>query len=150
MAHEDPARGTVTGGCLCGAVRFSLSGAHRPTHFGVCHCDMCRRWAGGPLLAVHVTVPITFEGEAHIATYRSSEWAERGFCGICGANLFYRFVKDGTHVLSLGIFDDQSAFTMENQIFIDEKPPGYTFANDVPVMTGAEVFAKFAGEGSQA
>jgi len=132
-----------TGGCLCGAVRFSAPDV--PETFSVCHCSMCRTWAGGPLLAVHLTGPVTFTGTENITTYRSSAWAERGFCKICGSSLFYRFIEDDSYVITLGTFDDQAAFTMKAQIFIDEKPPGYTFANDVPVMTGAEVFAKYAG-----
>jgi len=148
MPHDNPAQGTLTGGCLCGAVRFTVTGA--PTQFSVCHCDMCRRWAGGPLLAVNLTVPVAFEGADKISVYRSSKWAERGFCGVCGSNLFYRMIEDGTHVLSLGIFDDQSAFVMESEIFVDEKPPGYTFANDVPAITGAEVFAQYTGGGQHA
>jgi len=110
---------------------------------------MCRRWAGGPLLAVHLNGPVTFEGADNIATYRSSAWAERGFCKVCGSNLFYRVVADDTYILALGVFDDQSGFTMKTQIFVDEKPPGYAFANAVPVMTGAEVFAMFAGDGAE-
>ena len=133
-----------TGGCLCGAVRFTV--AEAPALFHVCHCDMCRRWSGGPSLSVHVVGGVIFEGEANLTVYRSSDWAERGFCMICGANLFYRLVDGGAYMLSVGVLDDQASFVMEAQYFIDEKPPGYSFANDVPLLTAAEVFAKFAGD----
>lgn len=131
------------GGCLCGAVRFTV--AEAPVLFHVCHCDMCRRWSGGPSLSVHVTGGVIFEGEANVTVYRSSDWAERGFCTICGANLFYRLVDSEEHMLSVGVLDDQAPFVMEEQCFIDEKPPGYSFANDVPLLTAAEVYARFAG-----
>jgi len=43
-----------------------------------------------------------------------------------------------------GLFDDDQAFEMDHQIFIDEKPNYYSFANKTDNMTGAEVFAKYA------
>ncbi len=42
-----------------------------------------------------------------------------------------------------GLFQDGTEFTLREQIFIDEKPAGYDFANDTPKLTGAEVFAKY-------
>jgi len=81
--------------------------------------------------------------------YKSSDWAERGFCGNCGTNLFYRLVESDVHVMSPGSLDDQSELSLTSQIFIDEKPDWYEFANETEKMTGAEVFAKYApgGEG---
>ena len=43
-----------------------------------------------------------------------------------------------------GIFEDDSNFVFDHQVFIDEKPKYYKFANKTTDMTGAEVFAKFA------
>ncbi|MQX37740.1 GFA family protein [Roseospira navarrensis] len=139
----DATSGTArTGGCLCGAVRFSV--ALEAAEFSACHCSMCRRWIGSPMLAVHCPAPITWQGEEHIVRYRSSEWAERCFCGRCGSSLFYFLIPTGETVLALGAFDDQDGFAMTSQIFIDEKPAGYAFANDTPTMTGPEVFAMYA------
>jgi hypothetical protein len=140
---ETPVR---TGGCLCGAVRFSV--ALETAHFSVCHCATCRRWGGGPMLAVDVKDAVTWQGEENIARYRSSEWAERCYCVRCGTNLFYFLIPEGSVTLNLGLFDDQDAFTMEDQIFIDEKPSGYDFANETPRYTGAEVFALYTAKTS--
>ncbi|NIT13149.1 MAG: GFA family protein, partial [Candidatus Dadabacteria bacterium] len=51
---------------------------------------MCRKWCGGPLMAVNCGTDVTFEGEDNITVYDSSSWAERGFCSGCGSHLFYR------------------------------------------------------------
>ena len=37
------------GGCLCGALRYRLDAA--PLDIGYCHCSMCRRSTGAPVLA---------------------------------------------------------------------------------------------------
>ena len=105
----------MTGRCLCGAVR--ITAAEVPVEFGACHCGMCRKWGGGgPLFAVHCSGEIAFDGAENIVRYHSSEWAERAFCKKCGTNLFYRLVDSDEHIFSVGIFDDQSAFTFASQV----------------------------------
>jgi hypothetical protein len=101
---------------------------------------MCRRWAGGPALAVSVG-NVTFEGAEHITRYSSSDWAERGFCAICGSNLFYRLKEPDHHILQMGTFDNQAAFRVTGEIYIDEKPPGYDLAGDHARLTGDEFLA---------
>lgn len=131
-----------TGGCLCGAVRFTAKSTSKSV--GVCHCTMCRKWGSGPLMAVDCGTDVSFEGEENISVFGSSAWAERGFCKKCGSNLFYRLKGSGQHIMSAGLFDDDKAFVFESQVFIDEKPAYYDFANKTENMTGAEVFAKYA------
>jgi hypothetical protein len=48
-----------------------------------------------------------------------------------------------TYSLCAGLFDDQSRHTLDNEIFIDEKPDGYELGGDLPKMTGAEAIAKY-------
>ena len=62
----------------------------------------------------------------------------------CGTHLFYRLKESGQYVVPLGLFGDEDDFVLDHQIFIDEKPAFYTFANKTTMMTGEEVFAKFA------
>jgi hypothetical protein len=131
----------MTGKCLCGAVKFTAE--ETPSMFGVCHCEMCRRWASGPLFAVGVK-SIAFDSEENIGRYHSSDWAERGFCKVCGTSLFYRIVENDHYIVSVGAFDDQDRWEFVSQIFTDEKPGFYDFANQTRMMTGPEVFAAFA------
>src|SRR5215212_5588710 len=132
-----------SGGCLCGAVRFTAVPG-KQHEFGVCHCSMCRKWAAGPFFAVECGEDVKVADTAKLGTYKSSEWAERSFCKRCGTVLFYRLVAMNYHVVSAEAFDDRAGLTFAAQIFIDEKPPYYDFANKTHNMTGAEVFAAFA------
>jgi len=138
----------VTGHCLCGAVRFSATLHDR--EFGACHCGICRRWTAGVFLAVECS-GLTVEDETNLGVYRSSEWAERGFCKACGTALFYRLREGEFGAVSLEALDDREGFAFTGQVFIDEKPAYYDFANATKNMTGAEVFAAFgASEGNSA
>ena len=139
---SDTAPEKMNGGCLCGAVRFTAT--PKDTDFGICHCSMCRRWSAGPFLALECGDTLKIEDDSHLGVYRSSEWAERCFCKVCGTPLFYRLVGKSFHAVSVEAFDDRSRFTLTSQIFIDEKPDYYEFANKTQTMTGAEVFAAFA------
>ncbi len=130
------------GHCLCGAVKFSVKAIN--TSVDACHCGMCRRWGGGPLMCVDCGKDLIFEGEDHITVYDSSDWAERGFCRHCGSHLFYRLKESHGHQVPVGLFEDQAKFHFELQIFIDHKPDFYRFENQTRVMTEAEVIALFA------
>lgn len=132
---------SATGRCLCGGVSFTAEGVE--AHHYVCHCGMCRRWSGGPFFAA-VTQRVSFEGAKNVATYQSSDWAERGFCKSCGTSLFYRLKPTGQYLMSVGAFDDPSPFRLIGEIFFDRKPPGYAFAGDHPRLSEAETLAKFA------
>ncbi|MFP4537051.1 MAG: GFA family protein [Dichotomicrobium sp.] len=131
----------VTGRCLCGAVRYTATLNKREVD--ACHCTMCRRWSGGPLLNVETNDDMRFENAERVATYRASEWGERGFCRDCGTHLFWR-MQDGSHVaLSVGTLDDDTGLALTSEIFIDEKPAYYEFANATTRLTGQQVFEMF-------
>lgn len=132
----------ASGQCLCRLVR--LIAPRTNPHVGACHCDMCRRWGGGPLLAVDCGCDVTWEGEEHIGVFDSSDWAERGFCTRCGTHLFYRLKQSGQTIVPAGLLGDPPAFRLDHQVFIDEKPAYYSFAQRTEDLTGPEVFAQFA------
>ncbi len=98
------------------------------------------------MFALHCKGPVEFEGAEHIIRYKSSDWAERGFCGACGSSLFYHLLPTGEYMVSPCALDDQSGLKFTCQVFIDEKPDWYAFANETRNMTGAELFAMFAPE----
>lgn len=130
--------------CLCGKVTFEANEDIKDV--SACHCEMCRRWTGGPMLAAHLKDTPTITGEDNITWFKSSDWAERGFCSSCGTSLFYRLTVGPAplYMAAVGAFDDQSGLNMDSQIFIEEKPSFYDFAGDIPSMTGEQVFAMFA------
>lgn len=131
----------VSGKCLCGKVKFRAT-ATNPT-LAACHCDMCRGWSSGPYFEI-TCQDLSFEGADNITTFRSSEWAERGFCKTCGSNLYYHIIDADEYQMSAGLLDDTSDLSLSLQVFTDSKPSFYTLADKTKMMTGAEVFAAYA------
>lgn len=128
--------------CLCGAVRFSAIPVNSDT--SVCHCHMCQRWAAGPFFGVHCQDSVEFEKSDDLVRYESSQWGERGFCGKCGTSLFWNLRGKADYHVSLTAFEPRPEARFSEEIFIDEKPDCYAFANDTRKLTGAQVFAMFA------
>lgn len=140
-----------TGGCLCGAVK--LRATLNEDGFGACHCGICRRWTGGaPLFAVMADVAVA-EGEDKVSVYTSSDWAERTFCSVCGANLWFRVTAPGPHQgathLAWGALDDLSGMELTSEVFIEDKPEAYDLAGERRRMTGEELFAMVAAMGAK-
>jgi len=129
-----------TGQCMCGEVRFEAEDVS--SEFGICHCIMCQQWAGGPFPAVNVAA-VRFENEDNLTRFQSSAWAERGFCKVCGSNIFYRVLSDGSYDMCLGAFDDKSGLKLRHEIFIDRKPDCYAFDGDHKRLTEAETMALY-------
>lgn len=130
-----------TGNCLCGSIHFTANNINN--NVGACHCSMCRKWVGGPLMFVNCGEDVSFEGEDNISVLNSSDWAERGFCQKCGSPLFYRLKQGKQYMIPAGLFDDQELFVFDRQLFIDKKPSFYSFADKTKNMTEAEVIEKF-------
>lgn len=131
----------MEGQCLCGVITIT---APDKQEIDACHCGMCRRWGGGPALGLAVGPEVEIEGSDKLKTYRSSDWAERAFCGECGTHVYYKLLPTGDFFLPAGLFQDEVGFEFKEQIFIDRKPGYYEFANQTLNLTEAEVFAKFA------
>lgn len=138
----------LDGKCLCGAVGVALSAA-KPL-VDVCHCTMCRQWGGGAFMGMSGE-SFAITGEEHVTIYPSSDWAERAFCAKCGSNLWYRFTPSDHYSFSAGVFDVSgeggSTIEIEQQIFVDEKPAYYDFAQQTPMKTGAEIIAEAEAAG---
>ena len=126
------------GGCICGAVK--IKALTMSTKASACHCDTCRKWGGGPLMAVECQQSVEFFGEEYISVFDSSEWAERGFCGKCGTHLFYRLKQNQHYHMPIGLFTQESELVFDHQIFIEQKPEYYSFSNKTINMTGEELF----------
>jgi len=88
-------------------------------------------------MAVYCGDSVSFENEQSISVYKSSEWAERGFCKNCGSHLFYRLQGD-QHMILAGSCHNIEYVFIDNQYFIDDKPSFYRFANETVSLTGAE------------
>lgn len=132
----------LKGQCLCGSIKVAVT--PNSESVDVCHCSVCRKWTAGPYLALSCADNVEITGDT-ITTFRSSEWAERLFCSHCGTSIVWRLTDGGgeNHVNS-ELFNETSGFPLGTQVFIDEKPDNYDFAQQTNTMTGAQVFALFA------
>ncbi len=138
---------TLKGRCLCGAVSIMVDQAQ--SGIDVCHCEMCRRWSGGPFFSLHgvKAEALAVTGSEHVAVYKSSEWAERAFCARCGSNLWYNFLPGGTRSLTAGLFDLPDHYAISEQIFIDERPDWARLAAESEEKTAAQVIAEAKAAG---
>lgn len=120
------------GGCLCGAVRYRTHG--EPLLVEYCHCGMCRRAGGAP-----VVVWADFPTERFAWTrgapseYRSSAEALRGFCARCGSPLTFRWTSGTSRItVTVGSLDDPGALAPQHHIFTAYALPWLHIEDDLP------------------
>lgn len=136
MADSDIRKGH----CLRGAV--TLAACITSDGIMACHCQQCQRWTGGGPLINMRAADVALSGEDAITHVRISEWGERGFCGTCGSTLYWRMQDGEISSLAIGLFDDQSGWTMKEEIFTDRRPDWLPHFDGASQSTEAEEFAK--------
>ncbi|MEM9782118.1 MAG: GFA family protein [Pseudomonadota bacterium] len=107
-----------SGRCLCGAIRFEISGPVEPPV--ACHCRECQRQSGGVWIAVTApkeSVEITRERLAWVSV---SPMVRRGFCLDCGGYLFWDDLEEDTIDVAFGALDDGSDLTLSAHIHVRE------------------------------
>ena len=115
----------ISGGCLCGAVRYEAEGA--PVYAGFCCCADCRKASGSGFIPFmgFAAAEIRFMGQAcqiRSLSFRGGE-AVRNFCPVCGGLVFGGEVgKDDQHTVYAGSLDDPSVFQPTMAIFLRDKP----------------------------
>ncbi len=107
----------ITGGCLCGKVRYRYSG--EISEIAYCHCSQCRKAQGVPF-ATNSPIndaELTIEGEEHLKLYQSSSNKVRAFCQECGSPLYSaKHSLPGIKRLRLGTVDGE--ITCDNRYHI--------------------------------
>ncbi len=113
----------ITGGCACGAVRFTA--APEVLHQANCHCANCRRAIGAQAVA-WITVPraaFAFE-KGTPKRFRTDTGACRTFCETCGTSLTYENdVRPDDIDLTTGSLDRPEDFPPNKDVFPEEKLP---------------------------
>lgn len=97
----------LTGGCLCGSVRYRATPEHRDGYY--CHCRMCQLAFGNTRAAFINLRKREVSWTAGSPTYyASSKFARRGFCGHCGTPLSFEYLDSENMDLSVGSLDQPS------------------------------------------
>jgi len=122
----------LEGGCLCGRVRYRVTG--KPLVSEYCHCGMCRKATGAPVAAWADFPRTAFRWLTEPpADYSSSERSLRSFCSNCGGALTFR-LKDGTDWISiaLGSLDEPGAVPPAQHIYHASRVRWLTLNDDLP------------------
>lgn len=120
-----------TGGCLCGAVRYSMRGPLRDVL--VCHCARCQR-LHSHVGAYTACLPkdLTIELTTDLRWYQSSPAARRGFCGRCGAQLFWDPSHGGHISIAAGTLDPPTGLKVAGHICTAQKGDYYEITDGLP------------------
>ncbi len=129
----------ITGGCLCGAVRYEAS--EPPIETGTCHCRMCQKSTGSAFMTMarfSRTVLRFTKGEPKL--YRSSSIKEKGFCPDCGSSLFDQYLvrkaargfNPDTVFVLIGTLDRPEAVSIASHNGVESQLPWVHFNDGVP------------------
>jgi hypothetical protein len=117
------------GSCLCGQVTFTVAGDLPGPD--ACHCSRCRKSSGHYFASTDVPkAALTVAGA--VTWYHSSEKVRRGFCGTCGASLFWDPVFRDFIGVAMGAFDDATGTRLDKHIFTGSKGDYYEIADGLP------------------
>jgi hypothetical protein len=94
-------------------------------------------------MAVGVGDTLKVKDDSALGVYQSSPYGNRCFCKACGSTLFWRANDGSMAVVAAQAFDDPAQFALVSEIYIDNQPGNYAFANHTTRMTGAEFMAVF-------
>lgn len=125
---------TMSGGCQCGAVRFTVEG--ELGRASICHCRMCQKAFGsffGPLVSAS---GLRWTRGAP-RRFQSSNRARRGFCQACGTPLTFE-PDDGPVEVAIGAFDSPAAIRPAIQHDLRARMPWLNQLCDLPARTAAE------------
>ena len=108
----------LTGGCLCGAIRYEAWG--KPNLQAICHCRMCQRASGAPFMAL-MFMPQDrvklIKGQTRV--FHSSSTADQHFCGECGSPIFFVRHTRSSWALMAGSLDDPNVFDAEMHVCVE-------------------------------
>jgi len=124
----------LRGSCLCGGVRYEISG---PLSYPLnCHCSMCRKAHGAAFRSRARVKADDFrwtQGAELLTYYESSPGNHRGFCRVCGSPLLSRFDNDPrSYGLALGALDDDPGIKPGFHVFVASKAPWYDITDELP------------------
>lgn len=119
------------GGCLCGGVRYRVTGPLRPVV--MCHCTQCRRTTGHVMAATAARrTDFHFVRQDDLRWFESSARARRGFCGNCGSTLFWDGAGLAHISIAAGTLDSTRGLKIACHIFVANKGDYYVIEDEAP------------------
>jgi hypothetical protein len=131
----DPPGAGVRGSCLCGEVRFAITG--EPIIARHCHCLRCRR-ARGALHASNLVVPLDAfrftHGRDRVRSFKLPEarYFTQSFCSACGSTVPVVDAGREIAIVPLGSLDDDPGIRPSEHIWVDSKAAWHEIADDLP------------------
>lgn len=128
----------ITGGCRCGAVRYTIALERMPRTYA-CHCTLCQR-ASGSSFAHQMPVPeaaLSVTGELRTAVVTSVSGAiSTGYhCAACVGRLYSTNSRwPGMAIVRAGTIDGSEHLTPALHIFTSTKQPWIALPQDVPAF----------------
>lgn len=124
----------LEGGCLCGGVRFRVTGKLGPA--GFCHCKQCQR-ASGSAFAANAPVRTKYleitAGSDLVNEYESSLNKFRAFCSRCGSPLYSRRdTEPEIRRVRLGTLDSDPERRPLAHVWVGSKAPWYAIEDSLP------------------
>jgi len=120
----------LTGGCLCGGVRYEATPDHRDGYY--CHCRMCQLAVGNTRAAFLNLRKAEVRWLSAPAHYASSKIARRGFCSLCGTPLSFEYLDSERLDLTVGSLDDPSAVTPTTHFAIESRIESWHAEDGLP------------------
>ncbi len=129
----------ISGSCLCGEVRYEISGEVGDVSH--CHCCTCRKAHGAAFSSVAAVrdEDFTFLNKMSLASFESSPGKKRFFCVGCGTHIYAKREGSGHVILRLGSLDDDPNTTEKNHIWLSQKAPWYSLGKTLPEYEEYEV-----------
>jgi len=109
----------VTGGCLCGGIRFEIT--EPLVSFTYCHCTRCQRRTGTAASAQARIVPGSLrftQGEELVKGWKPEEGFEKCFCSTCGGQLFSRDPEGRIRSVRMGALDEDPGLRPSHRQFV--------------------------------
>ncbi|RZI82944.1 MAG: GFA family protein [Rubrivivax sp.] len=128
----------LKGGCLCGAVEYSVPDAFEYARF--CHCSECRRFSGSAFSAFGGLPKASFKvtkGADSIKHYAKSEQSVLGFCEHCGSSLYADKPLRGMLHLRLGTLRDAPSLKPRSHVFVGSKAPWFDIKDGLAQYEGS-------------
>lgn len=121
----------LQGGCLCGGVRYRVSG---PVSAPVaCHCSQCARTSGHhAVMASCIDADLVIDDGGTLRWYASSSHVRRGFCAHCGGNLFWKDAGSDAIYVTAGTLDRPTGLALSGHIFVESKSDYYELTDGLP------------------